>query len=142
MRTGTTRWSAAPGDDALSGDAGDDQVDGSEDPNGEDFDIAFFHLAPAAITADISTSTATGEGTDRIANFEGLVGSPNDDFLTGDANINLLDGRAGNDTISGGAGDDGLDGDDGNDILDGGPGIDLAFFDYSPNAVVVSLVLE
>ena len=91
------------------------------------------------MTADLSTNTATGWGTDTLANFEGLVGSLNDDLLTGDATDNLLDGRAGNDTLSGGEGSDGLDGDAGNDILDGGPGPDLAFYDYSPNAVVASL---
>jgi hypothetical protein len=122
------------GDDAISGDAGDDQVDG-----GDGFDLAFFYYSPAPVTADLSTNTATGWGTDALGNFEGLVGSLNDDLLTGDATDNLLDGRAGNDTLSGAEGSDGLDGDDGNDILDGGPGQDLAFYDYSPRPVVASL---
>ena len=91
------------------------------------------------MTADLSTSTATGWGTDTIANFEGLAGS-----LTRRSADRRRDRQpdrrpGGNDTLSGGAGTDGLDGDAGNDILDGGPGPDLAFYDYSPNAVVVSL---
>ena len=67
------------GDDAISGDAGDDHVDG-----GQGFDIAFFFASPTGVTADLSTNTATGWGTDTLANFEGLVGSLNDDLLTGD----------------------------------------------------------
>jgi Ca2+-binding RTX toxin-like protein len=122
------------GDDAISGDAGDDHVDG-----GEGFDLAFYYSSPVGVTADLSTNTATGWGTDTLANFEGLVGSLNDDLLTGEATGNLLDGRAGNDTLSGGGGSDGLDGDAGDDILDGGPGPDLVFYDYSPTAVVASL---
>ncbi len=123
------------GDDAISGDAGDDRVDG-----GDGFDIAFYYWSPAAVTASLETNTATGWGTDTLANFEGLVGSQlNGDTLTGDNQINLLDGRGGNDTLMGGAGGDALDGDDGNDVLDGGPGVDLVFYDYSPRGVSANL---
>ena len=128
------------GDDALSGDAGDDRVDGGEDPDGADFDVAFFYWSPNGVAVSLVTNTATGWGTDTLTGFEGLVGSDfGDDTLEGDDQINLLDGRAGNDTILAGGGDDGMDGDAGNDTLDGGPGIDLAFYDYSPRAVVASL---
>jgi Ca2+-binding RTX toxin-like protein len=128
------------GSDSLSGDDGDDKLDAGEDPNGEDFDVAFFYWAPGAVSASLVTNTATGWGTDTLAGFEGLVGSNfGGDTLTGDDQVNLLDGRAGNDTLLAGGGDDGMDGDAGNDLLDGGPGIDLAFYDYSPRAVVASL---
>jgi Ca2+-binding RTX toxin-like protein len=122
------------GDDAISGDGGDDHVDG-----GEGYDVAFFYWSPVGVNASLETNTATGWGTDKLANFEGLVGSLHDDTLSGDPRGNLLDGRAGNDTLLGGGGPDGLDGDVGNDLLDGGPGTDLVFYDYSPSAVVASL---
>jgi Ca2+-binding RTX toxin-like protein len=128
------------GDDALSGDAGDDRLDAGEDPDGRDFDVAFFYWSPTGVAVSLVTNTATGWGTDTLAGFEGLVGSNfGDDTLTGDDQINLLDGRAGNDTLLARGGDDGMDGDAGNDLLDGGPGTDLAFYDYSPRAVVANL---
>jgi Ca2+-binding RTX toxin-like protein len=129
-----------PGNDALSGDEGDDRLDGGEDPDGADFDMAFFYYSPSPVNASLATGTATGWGTDTLAGFEGLIGSNlAGDTLAGDDQVNLLDGRAGDDTLLGAGGDDGMDGDAGNDVLDGGPGIDLAFFDYSPRAVVASL---
>jgi Ca2+-binding RTX toxin-like protein len=128
------------GDDSLSGDAGDDRLDGGEDPAGTDFDFVFFYWSPTGVVVSLETNTATGWGNDTLAGFEGVVGSNfGDDTLTGDGAANILDGRAGNDTLAAGAGADGLDGDAGNDTLDGGPGGDLAFYDYSPNAVVVNL---
>jgi Ca2+-binding RTX toxin-like protein len=137
---GNDTLSGGAGNDSLSGDEGDDRLDGGEDPSGEDFDVAFFYWSPTGVTASLATNTATGWGTDTLAGFEGLVGSNfGGDTLTGDDEVNLLDGRAGNDTLLAGGGDDGMDGDAGNDTLDGGPGIDLAFYDYSPRAVVASL---
>jgi Ca2+-binding RTX toxin-like protein len=124
-----------PGQDALSGDAGNDSLDG-----GPGLDLAVFYWSPTGVNASLATNTATGWGTDTLANFEGLVGSNlGDDTLTGDAHDNLLDGRGGNDVLLGGQGSDVLDGDAGNDVLDGGPGTDLVFYDYSPYAVVANL---
>ena len=129
-----------PGSDSLSGDEGDDKLDGGEDPDGADFDMAFFYYSPAPVDASLTTNTATGWGTDTLAGFEGLIGSNfAGDTLTGDDQANLLDGRAGDDFLHAAGGADGMDGDAGNDLLDGGPGIDLAFYDYSPRAVVANL---
>lgn len=122
------------GDDSLDGGAGDDRLDG-----GVGFDVVFYRWSPGPVVASLTSLTATGYGNDSLAGLEGLAGSAFDDSLTGDNLPNLLDGRSGNDVLSAMGGVDGLDGDEGNDVLDGGAGVDLAFYDYAPRAVVVSL---
>ncbi|MGZ8567500.1 MAG: calcium-binding protein [Actinomycetota bacterium] len=89
------------GNDAFDGGAGTDWVD--------------FENAPSAVTANLATGTATGEGSDTLTGVEVLFGSIGDDVLTGDGGANMLFGFSGNDTLDGG---------DGNDVLDGGDGTD------------------
>jgi Ca2+-binding RTX toxin-like protein len=119
-------------DDTLTGDAGpnvflpqlgNDAIDGS---GGEDwvlFSSPFYSSGP--VTADLSSGSATGDGTDTLTGIENLFGSRFDDALTGDVAPNKLSGGGGNDTLSGGDGDDTLTGGDGTDSLDGGNGTDL-----------------
>jgi Ca2+-binding RTX toxin-like protein len=99
---------AGPGNDAIDGRGGEDWV--------------YFTSGP--VTADLSSGSATGDGTDTLTGIENLFGSRFDDALTGDAGPNKLFGRNGNDTLSGGDGDDTLTGDLGTDSLDGGNGTD------------------
>jgi Ca2+-binding RTX toxin-like protein len=115
-------------DDSLTGDAGpnvfwaaagDDTVDGSTGT-----DTVSYEFAQSAVAADLSTGTATGEGTDTLNGIENLNGSRFNDTLTGDVGSNLLHGLAGDDALSGGDGDDTLIGDEGTDTLDGGNGTD------------------
>jgi Ca2+-binding RTX toxin-like protein len=108
-----------PGDDLLSGGGGDDTIDGGAGVE----DIADYLFA-AAMHVDLLQGTATGDGTDRLVNVEGVSGSTKDDDITGDAKANSLSGGDGNDRISGGAGPDFLDGGIGQNALDGGPGSD------------------
>jgi Ca2+-binding RTX toxin-like protein len=115
-------------DDTLTGDAGpnvfwplggNDAIDGS---GGED--RVSFVFSSAAVTADLSSGTATGNGADTLTAIENMFGSGFDDALTGDAGPNKLTGGAGSDTLSGGDGDDTLVGGLAIDSLDGGNGTD------------------
>ena len=91
--------------DNLTGNANPNVIDGA---SGNDTtnggaglgDIASFASAPAAVTASLTTNTATGDGSDTLAGFEGLLGSKFNDKLTGDNNANTFDGGTGTDTCS------------------------------------------
>lgn len=138
--------------DILTGDAknnvimgglGYDNIDG-----GAGVDTADYAKAVKAVTANLSTGKATGEGTDTLTNIENLSGSKNNDTLTGNTDNNLLSGNAGNDTLFGDFGNDTLNGGDGNDtlfadmhndLLDGGSGIDTLSFTKISTAVMINL---
>ncbi len=131
------------GNDTLSGGPGNDSIGGFAG-----IDTATFASSPAAVTANLTTNTAVGEGSDTFVDVENLVGSAFNDVFTGNALANVLvgnngndrlDGLAGNDVLQGLAGNDVLRGRAGNDVFDGGAGIDWAVFDASPAPVQVNL---
>jgi VCBS repeat-containing protein len=119
---------AQAGNDTIVAGEGNDTYDG-----GAGFDVLDMSLAAGAVTANLMSGTAAGLGTDKILNFEGLIGSSYSDTLTGskydswisagDGNDKLY-GNGGNDTLLGGAGNDTLDGGSGNDTFEDGPGND------------------
>lgn len=97
---GNDTLSGGDGNDMLFGREGDDALDGG---SGEDliwFDSQF------GVTANLTTGTVTGEGSDTVANIEHIVGSHHDDTLTGDAGPNVFWPRGGNDAIDGSGGED------------------------------------
>jgi Ca2+-binding RTX toxin-like protein len=105
------------GNDALTGDDGDNVLDGGP---GDDI----FH---------------GGNGNDH------LIGGPGDDFMFGENDDDLLDGDDGNDQMFGGRGADRLNGGDGademfgnagDDILIGGDGADLLYGDADNDVLV------
>jgi Ca2+-binding RTX toxin-like protein len=102
----------------LGGGAGNDSLSG-----GGGTDFALFQTA-TGVTANLATLQATGEGTDSLNDFDGLIGGNGPDSLTGDVAANLLLGSDGNDVVAGGTGDDELVGGAGNDNLQGGGGRD------------------
>jgi Ca2+-binding RTX toxin-like protein len=119
------------GDDSVDGGSGDDTVDYESSLH---VVIVDDHAFIRGVVVDLTAGTATGEGTDTLANLEDVIGSYGDDTITGDANDNRLLGLWGDDAISGGdgndflfglAGADTLDGGDGSDFLDGGAGTDV-----------------
>jgi uncharacterized repeat protein (TIGR02059 family) len=129
---GANALTGGSGNDTLTGGAGNDVLDG-----GSGFDYADYTASTAAITVNLSLSTAQvtgGAGSDRLSNIEGLIGGSGADKLTGNAADNILMGGGGNDTIIGGDGFDQLRGGAGNDTLTGGTGIDWFIFDTTPNA--------
>jgi len=102
-------------DEYLGGMQGNDVLDGAGG-----FDIAYYGDAPGAVSVNLATGLATGaDGTDTLANFEGIRGSDFDDVLVGDGGANKLAGSEGGDTLRGGGG---------NDSLDGGYDFDTAVF--------------
>jgi Ca2+-binding RTX toxin-like protein len=98
---GNDTLSGSDGIDGLFGLDGDDTLDGG---TGEDF--ASYFYSSAGVTVSVTAGTATGEGTDTLANIEDVEGSRQADSLTGDAGPNVFWPLAGNDAIDGSTGVD------------------------------------
>jgi hypothetical protein len=129
------------GDDKLYGGEGNDALDGGAHVNG---DTANFSESPGAVSASLTTNTATGEGSDTFAGVEKIVGSPGNDTLTGSGGndtltggtgADTLSGRDGADTLTGGGGGDTVHGDAGNDSVVGSPGADNLFGEEGDDTV-------
>jgi Ca2+-binding RTX toxin-like protein len=132
------------GNDIISGGAGNDQLKGMAGS-----DTADYSASPAGISANLTSNTATGEGSDTFVEVEHLVGSNFNDVLVGNAGNNVLrglngndvlDGQGGNDALVGGNGNDVLVGRAGNDAFHGDAGVDTARFSASPAGVSASLL--
>lgn len=117
--TGTDTVNGDAGDDLIWGGAGNDTLNG-----GADIDTVTYQSASAAVTANLATGTATGEGNDTLSNFENIIGSNFNDTLTGSTGDNVIRGGLGNDTLRGGDGNDLLIGETGSDLQEGGNGDD------------------
>jgi uncharacterized repeat protein (TIGR01451 family) len=127
----------SPFGDSLTGSAGDDELIGLGGSDhlsgGAGSDYVRFDFAPQAVTVNLLSGVAKGEGRDQLSGFESVVGSRRSDTITGNNAANVLFGENGNDVIIGnggsdalfgGAGGDRLSGGGGNDRLSGGPGSD------------------
>jgi Ca2+-binding RTX toxin-like protein len=117
-----------PGNDHI--DLGDDPASASVDEIDRParYDTVWFDGAPGPVTVDLSTGTATGEGTDTIAvpAFSGgIVGSAFDDELTGSNGPDRFDGGTGDDLIRALGGDDEIQPGKGDDVVRGGDGDDF-----------------
>lgn len=130
------------GADTIDGGSGNDTVEGGTGGDslvgGLGTDLLSYANSATAVNANLSTGTATGEGTDTISGFENLTGSNLNDTLTGDGGANVIDGGANSDLVRGGAGSDTLIGGTGtgadtlyggigNDSIDAGAGTDLVY---------------
>jgi Ca2+-binding RTX toxin-like protein len=92
------------GDDTLTnnssrqvtfvGGAGDDKLTG----NGHD-DTVDYSSSPSGVNVDLRAGTATGQGTDTLANIGDVIGSSHDDTIAGDDGANDLQGGLGSDTV-------------------------------------------
>lgn len=137
--------------DVIEPGPGDDHVDLGHQGGWADIsfvdsvhaDQVSYANAAGPVTVDLTTLTATGEGTDTFAptpegKFTGIIGSPYDDVLTGGPAEDQIHGGGGGDVIAGGPGDDLLHGDlnwdpverdntsvPGDDVVEGGPGDDI-----------------
>lgn len=150
------------GNDYIDGGGGNDFIEGGADNDnmygGSGVDTVSYANASSGVTVNLSTYSATGEGTDNVYYFENVLGSANADTITGDGSANELRGGAGDDVLYGGDGNDRLYGDGGEDVLYGGSGADIFLFeaatafsgvdeimDFSPgqsDAIDVSGVIE
>jgi Ca2+-binding RTX toxin-like protein len=133
--------------DQLSGGAGNDVLDGGTDAAGLSGDYVNYFPSKAAVTVNLSSGTATGEGTDKLKRIENVFGSNFADLIGGSDATNLIQPLGGNDVVHSGAGldiiFDGTGGEtpavDGDDQLDGGDGPDAVHYGSSPAAMTVHL---
>ena len=116
---GNDRVYGGEGNDELIVQGGNNMLDGGEDMDGEDMDIAIY-METGGVSANLATQSAKhlpgmtsgdpfaapGGGEDTLMNIENVRGSNLLDRLTGDGENNRLEGWDGADTISGGAGND------------------------------------
>ncbi len=124
------------GDDALYGGAGNDKFIGGAGNDvftgGTGTDTADYSGA-GAMSVNLGTQSASGDGADTLISFENLIGSgsgdiliggPVDNKIWGGGGSDIVSGAGGNDTLYGQEGDDSLSGNGGDDILWGGLGND------------------
>lgn len=100
--------------DLLVGGEGDDVLIGG---------IAYFEGA-AAVTVDLRTGIATGQGTDTLQSISYVIGSDGNDLIRAADISATLDGGAGNDTLYGGASNDDLYTGSGTNVVYGSAGSD------------------
>lgn len=119
----------------VSGDAGDDRIQGAKDT----FVEADYESSPEPVTANLGTQVESGWGNDRLVNVMIVDGSRFDDALTGSTRMDGLYGGPGNDTLAGLDGNDFIGGGPGADKIDGGLGRDWLDYYDAPTGVHVGL---
>ena len=80
-------------------------------------DFVSYGGATGPVVANLTTGTATGQGTDNLIGIEDIEGGSGNDSLTGNTSVNFLSGLDGDDFLLGLDGDDFLNGGGGNDFL-------------------------
>ena len=142
---GNDKMNGGPDSDYQFGQGGNDTYKGGPDP-----DTAGFNFSSNPVNVDLGAGTATGEGTDKLVDINGVFGTTGDDVITGDENTNFFFAAEGNDTLEGlgnidlitpGAGDDVVDG--GGPNPDGsGFDLDIVYFSDAAQGVTVDLQNE
>lgn len=97
---GNDRLIGGNGDDRLHGGAGNDRLEG-----GAGSDWALYD-AGAAVTVNLASGVATGQGSDTLLSIENVRGSSFNDVLIGNSSANILAGNGGSDVLTGGGGAD------------------------------------
>ncbi|MEC5516043.1 Ig-like domain-containing protein [Enterobacter hormaechei] len=89
------------GNDTYNGGGGWNQIVSGKPVWSETagMDVVDYSRSTTAINANLWTGTATGNGTDKLLNIEGLLGSSQQDTFTDNSANNLFDGRGGNDAF-------------------------------------------
>jgi Ca2+-binding RTX toxin-like protein len=83
---------AADVDNTFAGGLGDDSMEG-------DSGIVDYSASATAVTANLDTGLATGEGTDNLTGIDDVIGSAQGDTLTGNGSDNVITPGAGDDTV-------------------------------------------
>jgi len=156
---------SSSGADAMIGGPGDDVLDDSDDPGGDDvidggpdadtirldrgddtviggsgLDVATLGNDEETVRLDdVANDGRPGETKNLRSDLEIVDGGGGGDTLIGNPGPNTLRGGAGNDVIDGGAGDDALEGNAGGDELIGGAGTDGVGY---PEAVAQRITLD
>jgi RTX calcium-binding nonapeptide repeat (4 copies) len=107
------------GNDIIRGVGGNDVIDGGGGIDQVNFGVA--------VTVDLGSGTANGEGSDTLRAIENIGGSPGADSLTASTAVNTIRGNGAADRIAGLDGNDQLYGNSGNDYLAGGLGNDAYY---------------
>jgi len=103
------------GNDTLTGDAGNNVLDGGSAGNdvldgGDGIDTVSYAHAEAGVGVDLPSGGsywyAIGESKDTLSGIENITGSAYNDWLSGDAGNNVITGGGGDDEIFGGGGHD------------------------------------
>ncbi len=115
----TDQLNGGAGDDRIAGGDGNDAFDGGEGTNWADFS-----QSASSVQVNLTTGTATGQGSDTLKNIQNVEGTGSADSLSGNEQANVLNGAGGNDAIAGNAGDDTLNGGSGADQMSGQGGAD------------------
>jgi Ca2+-binding RTX toxin-like protein len=105
-------FNGGTGDQTFVGGLGNDTLIG-----GGGNDTADYSLSATAVTVDLTTGTATGEGADTLTTMDNIIGSDLNDSLTGNSGVNTIEGGEGSDFLAGAGGADFLFGEEGDDIL-------------------------
>jgi Tol biopolymer transport system component len=107
---GHDELSGRGGNDILRGGDGKDFIKGG---NGNDVfdggigaDWADYSGAQEAVSVDLSSGVATGQGTDTLINVAAAIGSDHSDTITGTVEDNTIEGGPGDDVLNGGGGND------------------------------------
>lgn len=126
--SGNDRILSGPGINVVKGGSGNDLLVGGSGNEafvgGSGVDKVSFATSTVAVSADLAAGTATGPGSDSLAQVEVLIGSALGDLLFGSSAADLLIGGLGGDSLTGRGGADRLDAGGGNDFLSGGGGED------------------
>jgi len=124
---GNDSFDGGDGNDTMYGGSGHDTFDGGAGNDayygGSGFDTADYSSA-SAMTINMLTGIAAGDGTDSLNSIEQILGSAFADNITGNGAVNWLQGNDGNDTLRGGGSHDKLYGGNGLDQLYGDAGKD------------------
>ena len=89
------------GDDVLVGGLGNDVLNG-----GAGTDTVDYSDSVSAVNVNLTTMKASGAGNDALSGVENIVGGSGNDVLVGSAGPNAIDGGPGDDKIDGAAGVD------------------------------------
>lgn len=97
---GNDRLFGDNGNDRLHGGAGNDEINGGAGNDWAEFG------GGAAVTVNLATGVATGQGNDTLSGIENVLGSGFADILIGNSAANILSGNGGSDRLTGGGGAD------------------------------------
>ncbi|WP_183098364.1 calcium-binding protein [Nocardioides pelophilus] len=128
-RDGADDLLGGSGPDAIRPGRGDDTADG-----GLDKDTLSYRFLTAGVVVDLAAGTTGGDaGSDDVAGFENIVGTPADDVLRGTVDVpNIINALAGDDVIFPGGPTEA-------DVIRGDAGIDTLDYSSLGRSIIVNL---